>query len=323
LIFGITGQDGAYLAKLLLDKGYEVYGTTRRSLNDDFLSLQFLGIKDEIKLSNVDVANITDLRQYIESIGPDEIYNLAAQSSVGKSFVQPYETINYNTISTLNLLEIIRTNPEIKFYQASSSEMFGMIDESKLPLTESNTFHPLSPYAVSKASSHWATVNYRESYNLKTACGILFNHESALRGKDFVTKKIISTALLIKEGKAKELRLGNLDVYRDWGYAPDYVKAMWLILQQESFEDYLICSGQASSLKDFVEKVFEKLSLNHEDYVIIDPKFYRPVDLKVIYGTNEKAKSKLNWRYDKSFDDLIETLIEDELKLKSFYESLS
>jgi len=323
LIFGITGQDGAYLAKLLIEKGYEVFGTTRRSLNDEFLSLQFLGIKEQVKLSNIDVINLNDLRQYVESIAPDEIYNLAAQSSVGKSFIQPYETINYNTHSTLNLLEVVRTNPEIKFYQASSSEMFGMIEESKLPLTESNTFHPLSPYAVSKASSHWATVNYRESYNLKTACGILFNHESALRGKDFVTKKIINTALKIKEGKANELRLGNLDVYRDWGYAPDYVKAMWLILQQDSFEDYLICSGEARSLKDFVSKVFSKLDLQYEDYVIIDPKFYRPVDLKVIYGTNEKAKSKLSWDYSKSFDSLIETLIEDEIKLNRFYESLS
>ena len=249
----------------------------------------------------------------IDEYKPDEFYNLAAQSSVGLSFKSPATTFEFNTISVINILEAIRTkSSETKYYQASSSEMFGNIGIDNLPLKESVLFHPASPYGISKASAHWVTVNYREAYGINACCGILFNHESCLRGENFVIKKIIRTALEIKAKKTDVLHLGNLSVQRDWGYAPKFVEAMWLMLQQDSFNEYLICSGQVTSLRNIAESVFEKLGLDFEKHVKIEESLMRNLELDIIYGDNSKAKNELGWDYDLSLDQLIDTLIKDE-----------
>lgn len=316
LIIGITGQDGAYLSQLLLQKGYEVFGITRDMLDYKSINLQYLQIEKDISLIELSCLDKERMIKVLFKLKPDEIYNLAAQSSVGHSFVDPYATINYNVLSVLNLLEAIKAvNLPIKFYQASSSEMFGNVRPTDLPLREGLIFHPASPYGVSKAAAHWLAVNYRESNKIFAACGILFNHESPLRGENYVVKKVVNAAVKIKMGLFKgKLPVGNLTVKRDWGFAPEYVKAMWLMLQQEEPGDFLICSGNVMSLNDLVNTVFFSLNLSVEDHVVKDPALFRPTDLEVIYGDNTKAKSVLGWTYSLSNEELIKKLIEEETK---------
>lgn len=313
LITGITGQDGAYLAQLLLSKGYSVIGQTRQTDSKSLRRLAYLGIDNQIEIINCDLTDPKAVFTCLESYHPDEIYNLAAQSSVGQSFHLPQETFAFNTLSVMNLLEgIRRLDKKIRFYQASSSEMFGNVNLQNLPIQESLLFHPVSPYGISKASAHWLTVNYREAYGLFTACGILFNHESSLRGENFVIKKILNTALRIKQGTAHELTVGNLAVSRDWGYAPKYVEAMWLMLQQDYPADYVICSGNVTSLLDLLTQVFTQLDLDMRTYIRLDAQLMRSLDLAMIYGDNTKAKRELNWQYDMDTPALIDQLIKDE-----------
>lgn len=313
LITGITGQDGSYLSKVLLDKGYKVYGIVRESIATNRANLKFLGVEDRIELIPANLLDLSNVIRVLDMAKPDEIYNLAAQSSVAISFDQPIGTIEFNVLSTLNLLEAMRILPlEPKFYQASSSEMHGRVKD--LPVTEKTVLHPVSPYAISKATGHWITINYREAYGLFCSSGILFNHESVLRPRHFVTKKIIATAVRISKGSQEKLRLGNIEIERDWGYAPEYVKAMWLMLQQDYLDDYVIATNEAHSLKEFVELAFASLGLNWEKHVIIDKSLYRPSDIDNIYGSSKKAKERLGWVYNISFDELVELLVREELK---------
>lgn len=315
IITGITGQDGTYLANFLLNKGYSIIGLVRNNSRTNMKNLRYLDIDDKINFIKIDLLNLSNIVRIIEKNEIDEIYNLAAQSSVGLSFSEPIETLEFNIVSTAKLLEAMRiTNPKIKFYQASSSEMFGNVKKENLPINENFLLRPISPYGISKAASHWITVNYREAHNLFAVCGISFNHESALRNKNFVTKKIINTAVKISLNLADELRLGNIKVYRDWGYAPKYVEAMWLMLQQDNPDDYIISSGEVHSLEEFVVKVFEKLNLNVNKFIKIDESLYRPNDLEINYGDNSKAKNKLNWNYEMSFEKLIYKLVDDEIE---------
>ena len=315
LITGITGQDGAYLSKFLIESGYAVFGLTRDTATPNLNNLEYLGIKDKVSVLKANLSDLSNLIRIIEKLEPDEIYNLAAQSSVGLSFDQPIWTYEFNTLSTLNLLESIRiVNPEIKFYQASSSEMYGNIDQDKLPVTEKHYLNPSSPYGVSKASSHMITTSYRQCYNLFASCGILFNHESCLRGGNFVTKKIVENAVKIANGHINELVLGDLTISRDWGYAPEYVQAMWKILQHNEPDDFIICSGEVHTLLEFVAEVFSQLGLNHDKYIKVDDTLFRPLELKIIYGDNSKAKNTLGWDYNLSFENLILKLIDDEKK---------
>ncbi|MEO5995906.1 MAG: GDP-mannose 4,6-dehydratase [Chitinophagaceae bacterium] len=316
LITGITGQDGAYLSELLLQKGYRVVGLTRSYNQTNFKSLHYLGILDQVVLEDCDLTDITQILKLIYKYKPDEIYNLAAQSSVSLSFNQPIGTIQFNIISVLNLLEAIKmANPisQIKLYQASSSEMYGLVKE--LPITETTVFHPLSPYAISKASAHWLTVNYRESYNLFTSCGILFNHESYLRSDNFFMKKVIYESLRIRYNLQTNLFVGNIDIKRDFGYAKRYVEAMWLMLQQEKPDDYIIGSGKSVSLRSIIEHIFSRLNLSM-DKLIIDKALYRPTDIVDIYGDNTKAKKNLNWDYNLDFFDVIDIMLEEEERNK-------
>lgn len=315
LVTGITGQDGAYLTKFLLDMGYEVIGISRNVSQSNIKNLKYLGIDNMVTLIEANLLDWSNLIRVIEKNEPDEVYNLAAQSSVGLSFDQPVGTLEFNTISVANLLEAIRiVQPKIKFYQASSSEMFGNVRKADLPIEEDFMFHPISPYGISKATAHWITVNYREVYGLFAISGILFNHESALRGKNFVTKKILNTAVKISKGLANSLTLGNLKVYRDWGYTPEYVKAMWLMLQQKNPDDFVICSGECHSLEEFAKEVLKKLDLDFDRFVKIDKGLYRPLELEIIYGDNSKAKKLLGWQYDMTFEQLIDTLVNDEIE---------
>jgi GDPmannose 4,6-dehydratase len=316
LIIGATGQDGAYLSKLLLNKNYKVYGITRNTIMPELKNLQFLGIENDIQL--IELPNLDQKRaeQILTRFGIDEIYNLSAQSSVGYSFIDPIGTVNFNIMSVLNWLEAIKKiNNQIKFYQASSSEMFGNVKPENLPLKESLIFHPASPYGVSKAAAHWLTVNYRESHNLFAACGILFNHESCLRGPNYVVKKILNSTIKIKMGLQKgPIKVGNLAIQRDWGYAPKYVEAMWRILQTDAAEDYLICSGEVTSLQSLIETILNKLDLEYHKTIEVDKELFRPVDLEIIYGDNAKAKQMLGWNYNMDTNQLIDQLIIDETK---------
>jgi GDPmannose 4,6-dehydratase len=315
LITGITGQDGPYLTKWLLSKNYKVVGFAPDTSEFQMRNLKFLNLIDDVELHTANLLDLSNIIRILEKVKPNEIYHLAAQSSVGLSFDQPIGTLEFNIISTANLLEAIRIiNPKIRFYNASSSEMYGNVKENQLPVTEESVLHPVSPYAISKASAHWITINYREAYGLYSTCGILFNHESVLRGKNFVTKKILDTAIKIKKGLEKELVLGNISISRDWGYAPEFIKAMWLMLQQDKPDDYVICSGEHHSLEIFTKLVFKKLDLDFDKYVKRDDKHLRPVDLKIIYGDNSKAKKELKWKYDITLEELIDKLIEDEYK---------
>ncbi|MEO8405480.1 MAG: GDP-mannose 4,6-dehydratase [Chitinophagaceae bacterium] len=316
IISGISGQDGAYLARLLVSKNYKVYGLVRSNQGDGLWRLKFLKIADQVELLDCDLTDMSQIFRVIQSIQPDEVYHLAAQSSVSASFVQPIATVNYNTISTLNLLETIRlSKASLKFYQASSSEMFGEV--TSLPINETNVINPQSPYAISKATGYWMVRNYRQAYNLFATSGILFNHESALRQNTFVIKKIIKTALEIHEHGEGKLALGNIDVRRDFGYAPEYVNAMWLIMQQEIADDYIICSGFSSSIREIVELVFSILNIP-VDRLVTEKALFRPADISENYGNPEKAKKQLNWSYDWPLKKLINQLIEDEKEVREF-----
>ena len=311
IITGITGQDGAYLSDLLLKKRYKVIGLIRKDAEENFFGLEYLEIKDKITFKKCDLLNLADVVAVFKKFKPREVYNLAAQSSVGMSFKNPHETINFNILSVLNLLEAIKkVDKNIRFYQASSSDMFGNID--KLPVTEKSIIHPASPYAISKATGHWMTVNYRESYGLFACCGILFNHESYLRTETFFVKKIIRTAIDIQNGKQKDLRVGDIDLRRDFGYAPDYVRAIWLMLQQKTPKDFLVCSGESISLREIVNYVFDKLKID-KSKIIVDESFFRPNDIQNIYGDNRKAKEELGWKYDKTFFDVLDILMDEEI----------
>ena len=312
VITGITGQDGAYLSHFLLEKGYKVVGIVRPDAEESYAGFEYLNIKKEIIFRKCSLLNLEDIVSVFEEFKPVEVYNLAAQSSVGLSFEKPLETINFNIISVVNLLEAIKkVNKKIRFYQASSSDMFGNIEN--LPVTEKTIIHPTSPYGISKAAGHWITVNYRESYDLFACCGILFNHESYLRGDNFFVKKVIKSALNIKNGTQNKLKVGNIDLRRDFGYAPDYVRAMWMMLQKEKPSEYLICSGKSISLREIVYYVFDKLKLSRTKSVV-DAELLRPNDIKNIYGTNERARLEIGWEYSKSFFDVLDILIQEEVK---------
>lgn len=324
IIIGITGQDGSYLAKLLLSKDYKVIGITRDLFDYNSKNLDFLKIADKITLLELSSLDKERIVKFLKKIEPSEVYNLSSQSSVGYSFNDPFSTINYNIASVLNWLEAIKiANSKIKFYQASSSEMFGNVPAADLPLKESLIFRPASPYGISKAAAHWVTVNYREAYGLFASCGILFNHESCLRGPNYVVKKIINAALKIKLGfRSEPIRVGNTSIKRDWGYAPKYVEAMWKILQVDHAEDFLICSGNVMPLSELIDEVMMQLELEKEKYVITDTTLFRPVDLEEIYGDNTKAKRILEWDYCLSNKQLITKLIEDEKEFIEWEETV-
>lgn len=310
LITGITGQDGAYLTRLLLQKGYKVVGLIRSRSGSNLGKLDYLGVLDKIELAECDMTDLSQIIKILSRYNPDEVYNLAAQSSVALSFEQPIGTIQFNINSVVNLLEAIRLiNRSIRFYQASTSEMYGKID--KLPITEESAFHPLSPYAISKVAAHYITINYRESYNLFACCGILFNHESYLRGNNFFVKKVIKGALDIRHGKASELVLGNLNIRRDFGWSEKYVEVMWLMLQQEKAEDFVISSGESVLLKDIVEYIFKRLEISLE-LIRNDKTLLRPTDIEDIYGCSSKAKRLLNWDYNMSFFDVLDEIMKEE-----------
>jgi GDPmannose 4,6-dehydratase len=329
LITGITGQDGAYLSKFLLEKGYEVYGAFRRTSDLHLNKLKFLKIDDRINYVPLELHEFTNIYRTIEKIQPDEIYNLGAQSFVAVSFEIPVYTADVTALGALRILEAIRNiNPKIKFYQASSSEMFGKVQSS--PQNEKTYFYPRSPYAASKLFAHWMTVNYRESYGMFTYSGILFNHESPLRGLEFVTRKITYAVARIKLGLQDELRIGNLESRRDWGYAPEYVEAMWLMLQQPEPDDYVIATGENHTVREFVEAAFNKVGIEIEwsgkgvnekgidrasgrNLVRVDPHFFRPAEVNVLKGDYSKAEEKLGWSPKTTFKELVGIMVEHDL----------
>lgn len=314
LITGITGQDGAYLAQLLLDKGYKVYGLLARRATITTWRLQYLGILDKVQLIEGDLTDVTSVIRAVEEAQPDEFYNLGAQSFVGTSWRQPQLTAQSTGVGALNCLEAIRiVNPKIKFYQASTSEMFGGMPEYPLQ-SEETPFHPRSPYGVAKLFAHWSTINYRESHNIFGCCGILFNHESPLRGIEFVTRKVTDAAARIKLGVQNDLHLGNIDAKRDWGFAGDYVVAMWLMLQQEQPDVYVVATGRTTTVRDMCKIAFEHVGLDYEKYVVIDPKFYRPAEVDLLLGNPTKAKEKLGWQAKTSLEELINMMVDADLK---------
>ncbi|PLX25832.1 GDP-mannose 4,6-dehydratase [Candidatus Parcubacteria bacterium] len=315
LITGITGQDGAYLAKLLLGKDYKVYGLIRRIVNRDFSNLEYLGIDKDIELVDGDLTDEASLINVIKTVKPDEVYNLAAQSFVGTSWDQPLVTSEINALGTLKLLNAIKTHwPTAKFYQAATSEMFGNSATDGIQ-NENTPFHPRSPYAISKLFAHWMTVNYKESFGMFAVSGILFNHESPIRGKEFVTRKITDGVAKIKLGLADEIKLGNLDAKRDWGFAGDYVEAMWLMLQQEEADNYVICTGKTHSIRELLDVAFQHVGIKDWDkYVSIDPRFKRPAELHILTGKNDKAKEKLNWQPKVDFEELVKMMVDADLK---------
>ncbi len=314
LITGITGQDGAYLSKLLLDKGYEVFGLVRRSSTADVndVRLRYLGIADKVRLLDGNLIDLSSLIRVIREVKPNEVYNLGAQSFVKSSWQQPLLTGNVTGLGAAHVLEAIRLEqPEARFYQASSSEMYGLIQE---PMQSERTpFYPRSPYAVAKLYGHWMTVNYRESFGLHASSGILFNHESPLRGIEFVTRKITDGVARIKLGLARELTLGNLDAKRDWGHARDYVEAMWLMLQQKTPDDYVVATGRTVTVREFCRLAFAHVKLDYEEFVRVDPAFLRPAEVEVLLGDASKAKAKLGWSASTSIEDLIREMVEADL----------
>jgi len=310
IITGITGQDGAYLSKLLLEKDYRVVGFVRPDVEESLFGLKYLHILDDVILEKCSLLDEKKIDRLLKKYQPIEVYNLAAQSSVGYSFENPKETIEFNILSVLNILESIRrVDKRIKYYQASSSDMFGNISE--LPVTEKSIIHPTSPYGISKVAGHWLTINHRESYGMYACCGILFNHESYLRGNNFFVKKVIRTAINIKNGTEKELRVGEIDLRRDFGYAPDYVEAMWLMLQQKTPREFIICSGESVSLKEIIEYIFDKLKVD-KSLIKVDKSLFRPNDIKNIFGDKAEAKRILGWKYDKTFFEVLDILIKQE-----------
>ncbi len=331
LITGITGQDGAYLAKLLLDKGYEVFGAARRASEMNVTRLQQVGAYEGVECVSMELQEMTNILRTVEKVRPHEIYNLAAQSFVGASFEMPIYTSDITALGPLRILEAIRQiDPKIKFYQASSSEMFGKAQA--VPQSETTPFYPRSPYAVAKLYGHWITVNYRESYDIFACSGILFNHESPLRGLEFVTRKITHAAVRIKKGLQKELCLGNLDAKRDWGFAAEYVEAMWRMLQAPAPGDYVVSTGETHSVREFVEAAFGALGVELQwsgtgtkeegrdkatgkVIVRVDPRFFRPTEVVLLIGDNEKAKKELGWTPATTFTSLVALMVEHDEKL--------
>jgi GDPmannose 4,6-dehydratase len=311
LITGITGQDGAYLARFLLDQGYVVHGMVRRSSSENFERID--SIRERIQLHQADLLDQLSLVRLLERTQPDELYNLAAQSFVPTSFEQPLLTGEFTALGVTRVLEAVRTvNPKIRFYQASSSEMFGTVREE--PQNEQTPFWPRSPYGVAKVYGHWITVNYRESYDLFACSGILFNHESPLRGKEFVTRKITAAAARIKLGHQSKLRLGNLDAQRDWGFAGDYVRAMWLMLNHDRPDDFVIATGVKHSVREFAECAFARLGLDYREHVEVDPELYRPADVHTLCGDASKARRELGWTPEVSFQELAEQMVDADLE---------
>lgn len=312
LITGITGQDGSYLADFLLEKGYEVYGMVRRSSMEQFNRIDH--IKDRIHIMQADLLDQFSIIKLLEEVQPDELYNLAAMSFVPTSWNQPVLTAEFTAVGVTRMLEAVRAfNPRIRFYQASSSEMFGKVKE--IPQTETTPFHPRSPYGVAKVYGHWITVNYRESYDIFGVSGILFNHESPRRGLEFVTRKVTYNAAKIKLGLAKELRLGNLEAKRDWGFAGDYVKAMWLMLQQPEPDDFVIATGENHSVRELVETAFSYLELDYKDFVMVDERFIRPAEVDILIGNSSKAREKLGWIPGVNFQQLVKMMVDADMKL--------
>jgi GDPmannose 4,6-dehydratase len=312
LITGITGQDGSYLAEFLLEQGYEVVGMVRRTSTLNFHRISH--IQDRIKLVSGDMLDQISLVHILEEHRPDEVYNLAAQSFVQTSWLQPVFTGEATALGVTRLLDAIRlVDPNIRFYQASSSEMFGKVRE--VPQKETTPFYPRSPYGVAKVYGHWITVNYRESYDMHCTSGILFNHESPRRGLEFVTRKITYHAAMIKLGMTDELRLGNLDARRDWGFAGDYVRAMWMMLQEDAPTDYVIATGETHSVEQFLDAAFSHLDLDWHDYVVQDPQFMRPAEVDLLVGDPSKAGERLGWEPSVSFRQLVQMMVEEDLKM--------
>lgn len=311
LITGITGQDGSYLAELLLSKGYKVYGLRRRTSTPIMENIEH--IANEIEFIEGDLQDLGSLIQAMRISNPDEVYNLAAQSFVGTSWDQPVLTGQSTAIGVTNMLEAVRlVKPDARFYQASSSEMFGKVVET--PQVETTPFYPRSPYGVAKVYGHWITVNYRESYNMYACSGILFNHESPRRGVEFVTRKVTNAVARIKLGLQNELKMGNLDSKRDWGFAGDYVQAMWLMLQQDKPDDFVISTGETHTVEELVEIAFSHAGLNWRDYIVIDPKFVRPAEVDLLLGDCTKAKEKLGWKLEVGFEQLVKMMVDSDLK---------
>ena len=312
LITGITGQDGSYLAEMLLDKGYDVVGMVRRTSTVTFERIDHL--MDRIQLHSGDLLDPLSLIEALRAHEPDEVYNLAAQSFVPASFEQPVLTGETTALGVTRLLDAIRVvDPTIRFYQASSSEMFGKVRE--VPQTEDTPFHPRSPYGVAKVYGHWITVNYRESYGLHASSGILFNHESPRRGLEFLPRKISHGVAQIAHGQATELRLGNLDAKRDWGYAGDYVDAMWRMLQLDEPEDFVICTGETRSVREFCEKAFARVGLDADDHVVVDERFYRPAEVDLLVGDRSRAEAVLGWQPTVNFTGLVEMMVDADMAL--------
>ncbi len=315
LITGISGQDGAYLARLLLEKGYEVVGIVRRSSHSGVADhrLRWIGVLDKVRLVDGDLLDLSSILRVMAEVQPDEVYNLAAQSFVTTSWQQPILTANVTAVGVTNVLEAMRLNcPTARFYQASSSEMYGLIQEPMQ--SETTPFYPRSPYAVAKLYGHWITVNYRESFGLHASSGILFNHESPLRGLEFVTRKVTDGVARIKLNMARELRLGNIEAKRDWGHAADYVRAMWMMLQQDKADDYVVATGVTTSVRDMCEIAFAHVELDIEAHLVIDPALYRPAEVDVLLGNPAKAKSTFGWRPEINLKTMIVEMVEADLE---------
>jgi GDPmannose 4,6-dehydratase len=313
LVTGVTGQDGSYLAELLLEKGYEVHGLVRRS--SSFNTWRIDHIRDRLKLHYGDLVDQNSLVRTLEAVEPDEIYNLAAQSHVKVSFEMPEYTTDVTAIGVLRVLDAARDiGLKTRLYQAGSSEMFGLVQET--PQTEKTPFHPRSPYAVSKVFGHWTAVNYRESYGLHVSNGILFNHESPRRGENFVTRKITMAVAAIKQGRQKDLRLGNLDAKRDWGFAGDYVEAMWRMLQQDEPGDYVIATGETHSVREFCHEAFSHVGLDWQDHVKVDPKYFRPAEVDLLLGDASRARQILGWEPRVTFQELARMMVDADLEAR-------
>jgi len=313
LITGITGQDGAYLSELLLEKDYRVYGLLARRGSDTLWRLRELGVEGKVELINGDLTDLSSITRAIETSRPDEIYNLGAQSYVGASWQQPVLTAAVSGLGALNVLEAMRiVQPKARFYQASTSEMFGLIQAASQD--ESTPFYPRSPYGVAKLFAHWSTVNYRESYGLHASSGILFNHESPLRGVEFVTRKVSDGVARIKLGLSRELKLGNIDAKRDWGYAKDYVQAMWLMLQQDAPDDFVVATGVTTTVRDMCRIAFAHVGLRYEDHVVVDPALFRPAEVDVLLGNPGKARNKLGWSPQTKLDELVAMMVDADMR---------
>ena len=313
LICGISGQDGAYLSQLLLQKGYQVIGTSRDTKRTNFTHLERFGLIDQIEFVAMSINDFRSVLNVFDRVRPDEVYNLAGQSSVGLSFEQPVETLESINIATLNLLETIRfLNLDTRLYNAGSSECFGE-STAEQPANETTCFLPRSPYAVAKASAHWLITNYREAYNIFACTGHLFNHESPCRGERFVTKKVIKSVVNISQNKQDRLQLGNLDIIRDWGWAPEYVEAMWLMLQQDQANDYVIATGRSVSLRHFVQTAFDYFDLDIDKYLVHNKQFLRPTELRCSYADPSRARTELHWQAQYDVDDVVRMMIEDEI----------